>query len=205
MSKDVLRLESLAVGYSKDKPIIEAINEYIRVGERIILTGPNGCGKTTLLKTIMKEIAPLAGEIIYGQNLKIGYLAQESGLIVSRFKNALETIQSITGWNQTDTRNFLHYFLFSNDDPLRPLETLSYGERTRLELARIVASGANFLILDEPTNHLDIPSRELFEQALAGYEGTILAVIHDRYFIDRLATSVWEIENSTFVRRIYKP
>lgn len=205
LSKDILRLESLGVGYSKDKPIIEGINEYIQVGERIILTGPNGCGKTTLLKTIMNEIKPLSGEIFYGQNLKIGYLAQDGGLVVSRFNNALETIQSITGWNQTDTRNFLHYFLFGNDDPLRPLETLSYGERTRLELARIVASGANFLILDEPINHLDIPSRELFEQALAGYEGTILAVIHDRYFIDRFATSVWEIENSNFVRRIYKP
>ena len=98
----------------------------------------------------------------------------------------------------------LHYFLFSGDDPLRPIGQLSYGERSRLMLARLVAQGCNFLLLDEPINHLDIPSRERFEQALSGFEGTVLAVVHDRYFIQRFATELWVLENGGIRREVLR-
>ncbi len=97
--------------------------------------------------------------------------------------------------NQTDARSFLHFFLFSGDDPLRANRLLSFGERSRLALAMLVAQGCNFLLLDEPINHLDIPSRERFEQALTQFEGTVLAVVHDRYFIARFATDLWVLED----------
>jgi ATP-binding cassette subfamily F protein 3 len=98
----------------------------------------------------------------------------------------------------------LHYFLFSGDDPLRPIGQLSYGERARLSLARLVAQGCNFLLLDEPINHLDIPSRSQFEQALTQFEGTVLAVVHDRYFIEQLATDLWQVAEGKIERRILR-
>jgi ATP-binding cassette subfamily F protein 3 len=96
--------------------------------------------------------------------------------------------------NQTQIRSFLHYFLFGGDEVFQPVGSLSFGERSRLALARLVAQGCNFLLLDEPINHLDIPSRSRFEQAIAGFEGTVLAIVHDRYFIERFATGLWAIE-----------
>ena len=119
-------------------------------------------------------------------------------------KNAVETIQAVAPFNQTDTRNFLHYYLFQGDDPLRPIGELSYGERSRLMLACLVAQGCNFLLLDEPINHLDIPSREQFEQALANFDGTVLAVVHDRYFIHRFANELWLVQASGIKREILK-
>jgi ATP-binding cassette subfamily F protein 3 len=110
-------------------------------------------------------------------------------------KSPLETIQSVGIFTQTEARHFLHFFLFSSDDPLRPAKSLSYGERTRLELALLVAQGCTLLLLDEPINHLDIPSRTRFEQALGRYTGTVLAVIHDRYFVDQFATQVLAVED----------
>ena len=110
-------------------------------------------------------------------------------------KSPLEIIQSVGTFTQTEARHFLHFFLFSGDDPLRPCSGMSYGERSRLELALLVAKGCTFLLLDEPINHLDIPSRARFEQALSKYTGTVLAVIHDRYFIEQFATQVWLVEN----------
>jgi ATP-binding cassette subfamily F protein 3 len=110
-------------------------------------------------------------------------------------KSPLETIQGAGVFNQTEARHFLHFFLFGGDDPLRPARSLSYGERSRLELALLVARGCTFLLLDEPINHLDIPSRARFEQALSRYTGTVLAVIHDRYFIERFATRLWVMED----------
>ncbi len=116
-------------------------------------------------------------------------------------KSALETIQSAGLFDQTEARHFLHFFLFSGDDPLRPARSLSYGERSRLELALMVAQGCTFLLLDEPINHLDIPSRTRFEQALAKYTGTVLAVIHDRYFIEQFATDVWTFREGNIIRK----
>ena len=97
--------------------------------------------------------------------------------------------------NETEARNFLHYFLFKGDDALRPTSDLSFGERARLQLALLIAQGCTFLLLDEPINHLDIPSRTRFEEALTNFNGTILAVVHDRYFLERFATDVWHVRN----------
>ncbi len=108
-------------------------------------------------------------------------------------KTALSILQSYAALNDTDGRAFLHYFLFSGDDPVRQVRTLSFGERARLSLACLVAQGSNFLLLDEPINHLDIPSRARFEQALHQFDGTVLVVVHDRYFIEHFANEVWSV------------
>lgn len=128
-------------------------------------------------------------------------MSQEQELLDPN-RSALETILHAAPFNKTEARTFLHQFLFSGDDPLRPARDLSYGERSRLVLALLVAQGSNFLLLDEPINHLDIPSRSRFEQALAQFEGTVLAVVHDRYFIDRFASEIWLVEDHR-IKRIY--
>ena len=189
-SKDVLVTESLSVGYTIEYPVLENITLFIRAGQRIVLTGPNGAGKTTFIKTIAGEIPPLSGSFRLGGATKLGYMAQEQELLNPKM-NAVQTIQNISTMNETDTRNFLHYFLFKGDNALRVSSELSFGERARLQLSTLVAQGCTFLILDEPINHLDIPSRERFEEALENFQGTILAVVHDRSFIERFATDIW--------------
>ncbi len=192
LGKDVLKVTDLSVGYEGFEPLLNDLNLQLLSGQRIVLTGPNGCGKTTLLRTIAGKIRPLSGSIHLGASVRLGYMSQEQDSLDPTL-NAVETIRQITPMNQTETRSFLHYFLFSGDDALRPTSELSFGERARLSLAQLVASGCNLLLLDEPINHLDIPSRTRFEQALAQFEGTILAVVHDRYFIDQFANEVWEV------------
>ncbi|MCB9007683.1 MAG: ABC-F family ATP-binding cassette domain-containing protein [Ardenticatenaceae bacterium] len=195
LGKDVLYLEDLAVGYPGNPPLLSQINLQAQAGERIILTGVNGSGKTTLLRTIAGQLTPLAGRVRLGQSVQLGYMSQEQELLAPN-DTPLSTIQAVAPLNETDARSFLHYFLFTGDDSLRPNGQLSYGERARLALARLVASGCNFLLLDEPTNHLDIPSRTMFEEALSQFEGTILAVVHDRYFIEQFATKLWLVDDS---------
>ncbi|MBE9474459.1 MAG: ABC-F family ATP-binding cassette domain-containing protein, partial [Chloroflexi bacterium] len=194
-SQDVLRLENLSVGYPNHNPLIKGLNMYVRSGARIVLTGPNASGKTTLLRTIVGHLEPIAGKIYLGSGIRIGYMAQEQESLPDDL-NALETIQSHTPIDETEARSFLHYFLFSGDDVLLPLKNLSSGERSRLELAILVVKGCDFLLLDEPINHLDIPSRSRFEQALSQFNGTVLAVVHDRYFIQRFAGELWILDDS---------
>ncbi len=194
LGKQVLTIEGLCVEYPGYAPLLTDVNLHVQAGQRIAFTGANGSGKTTLLRTIAGQLSPLEGHATLGSTVKLGYMSQEQETLDPQ-KNAVETIQSVGAFNQTETRNFLHYYLFKGDDALRPVGQLSHGERSRLMLAKLVAQGCNFLLLDEPINHLDIPSREQFEQALAGFEGTVLAVVHDRYFIQRFATEVWILEN----------
>ena len=192
IGRDVLALENLAVGY--DRQLLAGLDLTIRAGQRVVLTGPNGAGKTTLLRTIAGRIPSLAGRVRLGASVRLGYMAQEQELL-DPGATALETILRAAAMSQTEARSFLHYFLFEGDDTLRPVASLSHGERSRLALARLVAEGCTFLLLDEPINHLDIPSRTRFEEALSAFPGTILAVVHDRYFIDRFATDLWQVED----------
>ena len=203
IGQDVLTLVDLTVGYSPDKPLLQDLNEYVQAGSQIVLTGTNGCGKSTLLRTIVGQLPPLSGQARLGGSVKLGYMSQEQELLDPR-KTALETIQLAAPRNETDARSFLHFFLFTGDDPLRTIANLSFGERARLALAKLVAEGCNFLLLDEPINHLDIPSRTLFEQALTQFEGTILAVVHDRYFIERFASEVWLVEDGGLRKTLLK-
>ena len=195
-SKNVLVAENLSIGYTQDNPLLTGLNLHIRAGQRIALTGPNGSGKTTLIRTIAGRLNPLGGTLKLGQTVRLGYMAQEQELLDPSL-NAMQTVQRIAPFNETEARHFLHFFLFSGDDPLRPTRDLSFGERARLQLGLLVAQGCTFLILDEPINHLDIPSRARFEQALTQFSGTILAVVHDRYFIEQFASEVWTVNNGS--------
>ncbi len=191
--QDVLVFEGLTKTFG-DLCLFSDVNLVLRRGERIALVGPNGTGKTTLFRLIMCDQGATAGQVRVGSNVKIGYLAQEQETLASD-RNALETVQQTASLSETDARRFLHYYLFSGDDVFTPVGDLSYGERARLALGLLVLQGCNLLLLDEPINHLDIASRERFEDALADFDGTVLAVVHDRYFIQRFATGIWALQN----------
>lgn len=191
--KEVVLLDNLSIGYP-GRLLAENINQILRQGERLALVGPNGSGKTTLLRTITGEIPPAAGRARTGPSIKTGYLAQNQETLEHGL-NPYQTIQKIASLSETEARAFLHKFLFSGEEVFVPNELLSFGQRTRLMLACLVASQCNLLLLDEPVNHLDIPSRLRFEQALHTYVGTIIAVAHDRYFIDAFATAIWELRD----------
>ena len=194
-SRDVLLTDDLSIGYPGHPPLLTGLRLQVRGGERVALTGPNGCGKTTLLRTITGKLEPLSGSVRLGTSVKLGYMTQEQENLDLE-KSPLEIITAAGLFNQTEARAFLHYFLFSGDDALRPCRGMSYGELSRLELALLVAQGCTFLLLDEPINHLDIPSRARFEQALSNFDGSVLAVVHDRYFIGKVATDIWVVEGN---------
>ncbi len=202
--QDVVFLHDLAIGYAPEMPLLRGLTLTLRAGERIAVLGPNGHGKSTLLKTIVGQVPPLAGRVRIGASVRIGYLAQEQE-ILDPHSTALDVIQAEAPLSHTDARSFLHYFLFGGDDVFMPVGALSFGERARLMLAVLVARGANLLVLDEPINHLDVPSREQFEEALGAFQGSVLAVVHDRYFVDRFATTVWHITDGTLTEEVRAP
>jgi len=163
-------------------------------GERVALLGPNGSGKTTLLRIISGQLAPTRGVVRLGANVRPGYFAQEQEGLPPQL-TVLEAVLAVAALDETAARGFLHQFLFGGAAVFTRVADLSYGERARLVLARLVLSGVNFLLLDEPLNHLDIASRTHFEQALAAFTGTVLAVVHDRYFVAAFADRIWAIHD----------
>jgi len=169
------------------------VTQALQYGERVALVGPNGSGKTTLLRVIIGEIPPTQGSVSVGPSVRIGYMPQQQEVLDPE-ESALESIQHLSPMSESEVFNFLHYFLIYGDKVRLPTGNLSYGERARLLLARLVVSGANCLLLDEPVNHLDIPSRQQFETALESFPGTVLVSVHDREFIERFATSLWKIK-----------
>jgi ATP-binding cassette subfamily F protein 3 len=191
-SRFAIVLEDLSIGYASNNPLLKKLNLEVRTGQRIVLTGPNGSGKTTLLRTIAGQLPPLEGQVRLGPSFHLGYMEQDQGSLEPE-RSALETVESLFP-NETEARTFLAKFLFTGDEPLKPVSMLSYGQRARLLLAKLTGEGCNCLLLDEPINHLDIPSRSQFELALSGFNGAVLAVVHDRYFIERFADEIWWVE-----------
>ncbi len=190
--QDVLTIRDLRMGFG-ERVLFDDVNLHLSYGDRAVLVGPNGTGKTTLLRCITGQLQPWSGEIHLGRGVRLGYMAQEQETL-DLSATPLELIRQAAPLDETEARGFLHYFLFAGDEVFIPTGRLSFGERSRLALALLSVRGCNFLLLDEPINHLDIPSRESFERAMARFEGTVLAVVHDRYFIDRLATTLWLME-----------
>ena len=189
-----LTTEKLVIGYHADTPLIRVPDLMVERGDRIGLLGPNGSGKTTLLRVLVGDLAQLAGNILPGHNIKIGYYAQtHEGLNPNQL--VIDEIRGVSMLSEEGARTFLGRFQFSKDDVFKPIGVLSGGERSRVALAKLTLMGANFLVLDEPTNHLDLPARQFLESVLADYDGTILFVSHDRYFIDAVATRMWIVEN----------
>jgi len=190
----VLRTRSLEVGYADEGKPLFSVDDLVLVrGECAAIIGPNGAGKTTLLRTIAGELPPLAGRIVMGPSVQMGMMDQEQSSLELEL-TAVETVISKFP-NETEARSYLSAFLLLGDEPTKQVRYLSYGQRSRLTLAKLICEGCSCLLLDEPINHLDIPSRTQFETALSQYGGTVLAVVHDRYFIDRFADEVWWVEN----------
>lgn len=200
----VLRTSQLTVGYATklrgnlDEPdvLVNTPELHVERGDRVALIGPNGGGKTTLLRTIMGEIPLLKGHFEFGTNVQVGYYAQAHEQLPPS-GTPLSVVLNAQPMGEESARTFLGRFLFSDDDVFKPIGALSGGERSRLALGLLLLKRANFLVLDEPTNHLDVSARESLEEMLSGFPGTLLFVSHDRYFIDKLATRLWVVEDGT--------
>lgn len=192
---DVLSVNELSMGYA-GKKLFEKVNVRLTRGESVALIGPNGIGKSTLIKGIAKKLTPMSGSISYGSNVTIGYYDQEQRQLSSNKTVLQELWDDYPQTPEKNIRTILGNFLFSGDDVLKIVSDLSGGEKARLALAKLMMQNANLLILDEPTNHLDINSKEVLEAALLDYPGTLLFVSHDRYFINRIASKVIELSPS---------
>ena len=189
---DVLLVEGLAKSFD-GKTIFSNVNMDIKRGERVALIGNNGTGKTTILKIINQLLSKDSGKVVLGAQVHIGYYDQEHQ-VLHPDKTIFDELQdTYPQMNNTRVRNVLAAFLFTGEDVFKKIEDLSGGERGRVSLAKLMLSNANFLILDEPTNHLDITSKEILENALKNYSGTILYVSHDRYFINQTATRILDL------------
>ncbi|WP_206880463.1 ABC-F family ATP-binding cassette domain-containing protein [Alicyclobacillus mali (ex Roth et al. 2021)] len=187
--EDVLDVRDLAIGH-RGQPLARHINFRVQRGMRLAILGPNGAGKTTLLRTLVGELRPIEGWFRIGQGVDLGYYAQEDGGLPPDERVIDVVWNTFPDLDHTSVRKLLAQFLFRGEDVLKPVGALSGGEQSRLRLCLLMQSGANVLIMDEPTNHLDIPSKEALEAALEEYDGTVIFVSHDRYFIDQIATHV---------------
>ncbi|GCF09729.1 ribosomal protection-like ABC-F family protein [Dictyobacter arantiisoli] len=201
----VIETHKLTVGYRakgehstaempEDKVLVQVPELELLRGDRVGLLGPNGAGKTTLLRTLIGELPPLNGHVNIGRSVRVGYYSQtHSGLDMER--TIVDEIRQVSALSEEGARSLLGRFLFSGDDVFKPIGKLSGGERSRVALAKLTLQGPNLMILDEPTNHLDLQSRQFLEEILSEFEGSLLFVSHDRYFIDSLATRIWAIED----------
>src|SRR5215831_3107687 len=195
----VLTIKDAAVGYGENV-LARGISLILRRGECLGIIGPNGSGKTTFLKTILGKLGALSGEIRWGSKVEIGYYAQQLEDLDERNEIIMELRRVAPASAASgELRSFLAKFLFFGDDVYKHVRDLSGGEKGRLALAKLIYSGVNVLVLDEPTNHLDIPSREALEGALEAYEGTIVTISHDRYFLDRVATQILALDGAGHV------
>jgi ATP-binding cassette subfamily F protein 3 len=197
-SKETIRAPKLTVGYANapDGPILRDVTVNIYRGDKVGIVGPNGAGKSTLLKTLIGELPPLEGRVEIGTGVRIGYFDQKLSTLDESL-TLMDEIRSVRADLSPEVvRQYLAKFRFFGDDPFRTVRGLSGGERSRLAMAKIMLFPRNVLVLDEPTNHLDIPARETLEDALSAYEGTLITVSHDRYFLDRICTRLLVIEGT---------
>jgi ATP-binding cassette subfamily F protein 3 len=197
-SRKVLELSQVSKHFKDQEAgqvnkVLEGVDLYVGYGERIGLVGPNGSGKSVLIRLILGELQPDSGDIYIGPSVKIGYYAQEFETLDPGL-TLLEAVCKAGNFSESRGVAFMRKFGFDYQQHDTYVGNLSGGERARLQIAMITLSGANFLLLDEPTNHLDIPSCEVLEDALLEFEGTILAISHDRYFLDRIATRICSLE-----------
>lgn len=186
---DVLQVRDVSMGYG-ERILFKDLNLDIYRGEKVALIGANGIGKSTLFKVIMNELQPLSGNIKFGTNVNVSYFHQEQKTL--NLDNTIidEIWENNTHLTQTALRSMLGAFLFENEEVFKKISTLSGGERARVAILKLILSNANFLLLDEPTNHLDIDSKEVLEEALSGYTGTIFTISHDRYFLNTVVDKV---------------
>lgn len=189
---DVLKVEDLTVGYP-DQIISDHLDFQINRLDRVALIGPNGIGKSTILKTVAGDLPKLGGEVYYGKSLDMGYFDQEQANLTSNNTVLNEVWNYFPTRLEKDIRTLLGNFLFTGDDVFKTINQLSGGEKVRLTLCKLMLQKNNFLLLDEPTNHLDIDSKEMLELSLEDYEGTVFFISHDRYFIDKIATRILEV------------
>ncbi|MEI3896156.1 MULTISPECIES: ABC-F family ATP-binding cassette domain-containing protein [Bacillus] len=189
---DVLQVKDATIGYDED-PIIEHVTMRLTRGDSVALVGPNGIGKSTLLKSLVNKLPLLNGDVSFGSNVSVGYYDQEQANLTSSKRLLNELWDEYPLQPEKEIRTILGNFLFTGDDVLKPVSSLSGGQKARLALAKLMMQKSNLLILDEPTNHLDLNSKEILENALIDYPGTLLFVSHDRYFINRVTTTVVEL------------
>ncbi|SIS65257.1 ribosomal protection-like ABC-F family protein [Salimicrobium flavidum] len=191
---DVLKTNQLGFGYPDSDYLFKDVSLDVSRGDSIALIGPNGVGKSTLLKLLTEQFSPSHGDIVHGANVQIGYYDQEQSEL-NRKKTVLHELwDEYPMEDEKDIRTILGNFLFTGEDVLKPVSALSGGEKARLSLAKLMMQKANLLILDEPTNHLDLDSKEVLEAALIDYPGTLIFVSHDRYFINKIATQIVEMQ-----------
>ena len=189
---EVLHVKRLSMAFGAKK-LFHDISFLLKKRDRMFIVGPNGCGKSTLLKLILGKLSPTAGRVDSGYNVEIGYYDQENQNLTDDNTVLDELWNAYPNLTETEIRNTLAQFRFVGEDVFRTVSVLSGGKRARLTLAKLILSKMNLLVLDEPTNHLDIDSREALESALADFDGTVLAVSHDRYFIDKLASRIFAL------------
>ncbi|MSP63926.1 MAG: ABC-F family ATP-binding cassette domain-containing protein [Myxococcales bacterium] len=193
--REALKAEGVTIGYPGAEPVVRSLDLTIFRGERVGIVGPNGAGKTTLLKALLGQLAPVAGAIFRGHEVRVGYFDQKLADLDEE-RSLIDEVRAVRGdWNEDRVRSYLGMFRFTGDDGLRKIKGLSGGERNRLSLAKMMLLPRNLLAMDEPTNHLDIPAREVLEDALSEYDGTIVVVSHDRFFLDRICNRILHLHD----------